>query len=134
MSSPIAARIEIFRVLFDKAADISRPIGNPGLFPRGSRHVFPVVTCWTVHVNLIETFRLAAYVYTRKMCYSRNASTKVPGNRKVNRFLSRRCACVCVCATRGETSNYLDSERENALCKMARRKEASLDWPIMMCN
>lgn len=97
MSSPIAARIEIFRVLFDKAADISRPIGNPGLFPRGSRHVSPVVTCWTVHVNLIETFRLAAYVYTRKMCYSRNASTKVPGNRKVNRFLSRRRVCVCVC-------------------------------------
>lgn len=92
MSSPIAARIEIFRVLFDKAADISRPIGNPGLFP----HVSPVVTCWTVHVNLIETFRLAAYVYTRKMCYSRNASTKVPGNRKVNRFLSRRRVCVCV--------------------------------------
>lgn len=111
-----------------------------------SRHVSPAVTCWTMHVNLIETFRqLAAYVYTRKMCYSRNASTKVPGNRKVNRFLSRRCArtrglCVCVyvCATRnttrGETSNYLDSEWENALCKMARRKEASLDWPIMTCN
>lgn len=62
----IAARIEIFRSVRGKAADICRPIGNPGLFPTAAalatafrlRHVSAAVTCWTVHVNLIETFRL----------------------------------------------------------------------------
>lgn len=59
------------------------------------------------------------------MCYSRNASTKVPGNRKVNRFFlseeARARACVQLAAK--HRANHLDSERENALCKMARRRK-----------